>query len=318
MRFAGRESVVAATPVFAGVIGTVDAHFASGGDGGVQAARVAGRDGHVCLLHFGKALGQLAPGLAAVGGFEDAAVRAGVLVAEFPRAFAGFPQRGVEDIGIGRVHGDVGRAGVLVDVKHFPPVLAAVGGGEDAALLVRAIGMPQHGGEQAVRVARVHGQRGNLLAVAKAQVRPGLARVGGFVDAVADGEVRALQAFAAGHINDVGVGGSHRDGADGTGGLAVEDRRPGAAVVVGFPDAAVDLAHVEQVGLAGHAGGGARAAATEGTDVPPTQIAEDIGGELLGAGRAGQTGREEENTPYASRCHPYYYAMVFGRVRNRL
>ena len=39
-------------------------------------------------------------------------------------------------------------------------------------------------------------------------MRPGLAGVGGFVDAVADGEVGALQAFAAADVDDVGIGGA--------------------------------------------------------------------------------------------------------------
>jgi hypothetical protein len=145
--------------------------------------------------------------------------------------------------------------------------------------------MPQHRGEQVVGVARVHRQRRNLLAVAEAQVRPGLARVGGFVDAVAHRQIGALQALAAGHVDDVRIGGRHRDGADGAGGLAIEDRRPGAAVVVGLPDAAVDLAHVEQVGLAGYAGRGARPPAAERADVAPVQILEKIGVDLLRAGR---------------------------------
>src|ERR1039458_4925940 len=83
-------------PVFAGVVGTIDAHRAARCDRGVEAARVAGRDGHVSLCDLRKALGQLAPGLARVGGFVDAAVRAAVLVCEFPWTLAGFPQRRIE------------------------------------------------------------------------------------------------------------------------------------------------------------------------------------------------------------------------------
>jgi hypothetical protein len=71
---------------------------------------------------------------------------------------------------------------------------------------------------------------------------PGLAGVGGFVDSVADRKIGAMQAFAAGDINDVGIGRSDGDGANRLRGLVVEDGRPGAAVVVRLPYAAVDLA----------------------------------------------------------------------------
>ena len=62
---------------------------------------------------------------------------------------------------------------------------AAVSGSINAALRVRTIRMPEHCCEQVVGVARVNGERRNLPAVAQAQVRPGLARIHGFVDAVA-------------------------------------------------------------------------------------------------------------------------------------
>ncbi len=64
--------------------------------------------------------------------------------------------------------------------------LAAVGRAEDAALLVRAVRMAERGDEQAIRVARIDGELGNLLRVAEAEMRPRRAGVGGFVDAVAD------------------------------------------------------------------------------------------------------------------------------------
>jgi hypothetical protein len=64
-----------------------------------------------------------------------------------------------------------------------------------------------------------------LLAVAKAEVSPGEAGVAGAIDAVADGEVGALEAFTAGGVDGVGVGWSDGDGADGLGGLRIEDGR---------------------------------------------------------------------------------------------
>ena len=176
-------------------------------------------------------------------------------------------------------------------VDDFLPGLAAVGGTEKAALFVRTVGMAEHGGENSIGIARIDGQRGDLLAVAQAEMSPGLSGVGRFVDSVANGEVGAMQAFAAGDINNVGIGGSDGDGADRLRGFVVEDRSPGAAVVVGFPDAAVDLAHIEDIGLAGNAGGGASAAAAKRADHAPMQILISILGNLLCGARCDRTGK---------------------------
>ena len=98
---------------------------------------------------------------------------------------------------------------------------------------------------------------------------PGFAGVGGFVDAVAGGKIGATQAFAAAYVDDVGIGWGHGERADGAGGLAVEDGDPGAAGVGGLPDAAVVYADVEEIGIAGDAGGGYGAASAEGADAAP-------------------------------------------------
>ena len=108
-------------------------------------------------------------------------------------------------------------------------MLPAVGRSKDAALLVRAVRMPEHGDEQPVRVARVDDDLRDLLAVAQAEMRPGRAGVDRLVDAVAGGEVGPLQAFAAADVDDARIGRRDRDRADRAGGLVVEDRRPRAA-----------------------------------------------------------------------------------------
>ena len=83
-------------------------------------------------------------------------------------------------------------------------------------------------------IARVDGDLRDLLAVAQAEMRPGLAGVGGFVDAVADREIGTLQSLAAADVDDVRIGRRDGDRADGSGRLIVEDRIPGAAVVGRF------------------------------------------------------------------------------------
>src|SRR5205085_11173958 len=108
----------------------------------------------------------------------------------------------------------------------------AVGGAEEAALGTGTVGAAEHGHEQPVRILGVHRDLRDLPPVAQSEVAPGGATIGGLVDAVAGGEVGALQALAAADVEDVGFGGGDGDRAHGAGGLVVEDRRPGAPVVV--------------------------------------------------------------------------------------
>ena len=83
--------------------------------------------------------------------------------------------------------------------------------------------MAEHGGEDFIGIAWVDGERGDLQAIAQAEVGPGFSGVGGFVNSVANGEIGTMQAFAAAHINDVGIRGSYGDGTDRLRGLVVED-----------------------------------------------------------------------------------------------
>src|SRR6185437_14246221 len=108
-------------------------------------------------------------------------------------------------------------------------------------------------------------------------MRPGLAGVGGFVDAVADGEIRAVQALAAANVNDVGIRGRDGNRADGAGGLVVKDRLPGPSVIVGLPHTAVADTYIEDAGLRRHPADGATASATVRTDAPPFEGGEQRG-----------------------------------------
>ena len=106
-----------AGPMFAGVVGAVGAVSGGGGEGGVEAAGIAGGDGEVGLDEAigagGNAVGERAPGGAAIGGFEDAAAGA-VPRTVFPGPLAGLPERGVDGVGIAWIDLDVAGAGVFV------------------------------------------------------------------------------------------------------------------------------------------------------------------------------------------------------------
>jgi hypothetical protein len=136
--------------------------------------------------------------------------------------------------------------------------------------------MAEHGDEQPVRVARIDGHLGNLLAVAQAEMCPRLAGIGRFVDAVAGRQVRPRQTFAAADIDDVGIGRRYRDPSDGSGRLVVEDWLPRAAGIGSLPDAAIADADVEGVGLARHAGHRLRPSAAVRADRAPAHLGEEI------------------------------------------
>jgi len=134
-------------------------------------------------------------------------------------ALARFPQRGVNNVGVRGSSGHRRRRcfrhflleqRLLNNVcrQDFLECLAAVGGAIHAALFVRPIRMTGNGGKNFIGIARINGELRNLLALAKAKMRPGLACVGGFVDAVADGEVRPVQPLTAPDINNFGSDGA--------------------------------------------------------------------------------------------------------------
>src|SRR6266576_6644373 len=150
--------------------------------------------------------------------------------------------------------------------------------------------MSEHGGNELVGITRMDDEGRDLLAIAQAKMRPGLARVGRFVDAVAHRQVGTMQALAAGYVDDVGIGGSDGDGSNRLRGFMIEDGIPGAAVVIRLPDASIDLPSIEDVRLARNSGGGAGASSAQRADHAPVQIAVEALGNLCPA-----LGRGKEN-----------------------
>src|SRR5262249_18487438 len=110
-----------------------------------------------------------------------------------------------DNVGVAGIDEHVIGADVFVFPEDFLEALAAVGGAEDAALFVGSVGMSGDSRKDLVGVMGINGELGNLLALAKPQGCPGLAGIGGFVDAVANGEVRAMQPFAAAHVDNVRI-----------------------------------------------------------------------------------------------------------------
>src|ERR1700693_281664 len=95
------------------------------------------------------------PVISSVGRFEKATAGFAVFVPVFPGALANSPHRGVHDVGICGIDLNIRAAGVLIFAEGFLPGLAAVGGCEDSALFVWAVGVAQHSGEKVIGIARV-------------------------------------------------------------------------------------------------------------------------------------------------------------------
>src|SRR5260370_14761141 len=153
-------------------------------------------------------IGEALPRDASVDRLEQAA--AGPPARPAPRVNLELPHTGEKHARIARVHGDVGAAGVLVNEQRALPALAAVGGAKDAALLLRAVRMPQRAREHDVRIARIDADAADTRGPIEPQMDPRLARVGRKEDADANRDVAADEGVTGSSPDDVRIGRSNR------------------------------------------------------------------------------------------------------------
>ena len=291
------EAVVAVDemPGVTAVVAAVNASL-RGFDDGVNPVAIRAGDGHADAAEdaFRQAVAfETLPGVAAVGGFVEAA--AGAATREAPGRALGFPERRVQDARILRVGVEIDGAGLVVLEENFLPGFPAVGGAKDAARVVRAIGVAESGNVHEVGIFRMHEDARDVLRVFEADVRPGLSGVSGLVHAVAVGDVAADAGFAGANVDDVGVRRSDGDRADGHDGGLVRERRPRRAAVHGLPDAASDGAEVIRIRIACDAGHGKRAAAAEGSNLAPLHCFQRIFVERLRERANGKNSAHAEN-----------------------
>ena len=127
-----------------GVFGAVDAALLRL-YGGPHAPRLRGRHGHAdSPLDAGRQAGivrYLRPGIAAISRLVQPAI--GPTAVYGPEVAPDLPDGGVEDAGVGGVHGQVDGAGILALEQDLLPRFPSVGRAEDTALLVRPEGVPQ-------------------------------------------------------------------------------------------------------------------------------------------------------------------------------
>ncbi len=265
-------------PCVAAIVGAVERRLRVL-DEGVHPVRVAARHGHRDLadrmVRRGHAVpDRLVPRRAAVARHVDAAGRAAAV--EIPGMDEQRPHAGIERVRIARVHREVRAAGLVVELQHLLPRLAAVGRAIDAALRLRLEQLPQRADEHAIRIVRVDDDAADVAGFFEAHVLPVVAGVGRLVDAVAHRVERPDEERLAGPgPHGVGRGVGDRERADGGDLLVIEDRLPVHAAVLRLPDAArgrADVVHHRIPRLAGDGGG----TVAVGPDEAPVQAGERI------------------------------------------
>src|SRR3984885_368132 len=103
-----------------------------------------------------------------------------------------------------------------------------------------------------------------------------------------------MQPFARGDVNDPRIRRRYRDGTDRLRGLRIEDRYPGAPIVIGFPHAAIDRTRQKRARLARHAGDRTRSATPEWTDQAPFHVLDNRGSADFRAGQRGPRKDQED------------------------
>ena len=170
------------------------------------------------------------------------------------------PGAGIEHARVDRVHGEVDRAGLIVNEKNPLPADPAVPRAIHASLLVGPEQVAHHGCVHQVRIFRMCADTRNVATVGQANVTPGLARVGTLPHTVPVGDVAAHGFLAGAHVNHVRVPLRNRNRADRAAEETVRHVVPVSAAVGGLPHTAAGGAEVVGFAIlwnAGYRGGAA-------------------------------------------------------------
>src|ERR1700689_1564571 len=158
----------------------------------------------------------------------------------------------------------------------------AIDGLVDTPLFVRTVSVTERPNVDYVWILRLNHDAAYLASIVQADMRPGRAAIGGFVDAVARGQIGTNVGLTGTGINDLAVGWSDRDRADGADRLTVKYRVPNRSGVGGFPNAAVHRTKIKSGRVTRHARHGDHAAASEWSNQAPFEAIERFRRNRLG------------------------------------
>ena len=193
-------------------------------------------------IRVGDAVRELLPRLAAIGRFVHAAARSvrldgsigvggggrfGVADEGVELIALAFPGGKHEGFGIARMHDEIHDASLLVEMPNTQPFFSAVRGLEQAAFFVGAIETAEGADVDDVGILGVDDDFADLEGELQAHVFPGLAAVGGLVDAVAEGDAVARVGLAGADPDDMAIAGRDGDSADRYGIFLIELMREG-------------------------------------------------------------------------------------------
>src|SRR5207247_6307108 len=132
-----------------------------------------------------------------IGAARTAAVKA-------TTAASALETRRVENVAVVRIHDDIRKSGVLVDVLHLVPGLTAVCCLVNAALFIRSEEMSQRSNIDGLWILRIDHYPADALRILQSDIGEGFATVDGLVDAVAECRCLTVIRFAGADVDDIG------------------------------------------------------------------------------------------------------------------
>src|SRR5215472_13367901 len=165
--------VIDGLPAFSGVVGAPERALISCLDEREVAIRIGWRDSNIDFAErrFRQAAAfELGPFRAAIFGNVNCA--AGTAAQFAVRVHFHLPHSGEKNARVVRVHSQTGTTGVAVGEEHALPMLAAVGGAIDAALLLRAGGAAEHANKSDVGIRGIYQDAPDTSGFVEAGVRP--------------------------------------------------------------------------------------------------------------------------------------------------
>ena len=147
------------------------------------------------------------------------------------------PHRRIHDSRVGRVHGEICCARLIVNLQNRFPGISTICRSINASLVAGSPDLTLHRRINEIGIGRVHNDPSNLTCVLESYVFPGFAGIGRLVHAVAvAGCDTANRSLTCSNVDNVFICFGHRDGANGTDTkVAIRYVTPGVSRVIGLP-----------------------------------------------------------------------------------